>query len=95
MVLNIASELESIRALFSEKEKELSVAIAKVDALTRQLEELRKGNTTNSYHINGMVNGKHTAELEMMRQELLVSKAILLGNALDMINTIVQTKIKC
>ena len=42
-----------------------------------------------------MVNGKHTVELEMMRQELLVSKVMLLGNALDMINTIVQTKVKC
>jgi apoptosis-stimulating of p53 protein 1 len=34
--------LDSIRALFSEKEKELSLAVAKVEALTRQLEELRR-----------------------------------------------------
>ncbi|XP_013136289.1 PREDICTED: apoptosis-stimulating of p53 protein 1 isoform X4 [Papilio polytes] len=42
---NIAlnSDLESIRALFNEKEKELSVAVAKVEELTRQLEELRRG----------------------------------------------------
>jgi apoptosis-stimulating of p53 protein 1 len=66
------SELESIRTLFNEKEKELSVALTKVDALTRQLEELRNGNTTNSYHINGISNGKHAIEMEKLRQELLV-----------------------
>ncbi|CAG2161848.1 unnamed protein product [Oppiella nova] len=65
------SELESIRALFNEKEKELSVALTKVDALTRQLEELSKGNTANSYHINGISNAKHGIELEKLRQELL------------------------
>lgn len=36
-----ASDLDCIRALFNEKEKELSLAVAKVDELTRQLEELR------------------------------------------------------
>lgn len=69
----LGSELESIRTLFNEKEKELSVALTKVDALTRQLEELRKGNTSNSYHINGISNAKHGIELEKLRQELLVS----------------------
>ncbi|CAG4966504.1 unnamed protein product [Parnassius apollo] len=38
-----AIDLESIRAFFNEKEKELSVAVAKVEELTRQLEELRRG----------------------------------------------------
>ena len=47
----IDAELESARSLFGEKVKELSVAVAKVDALTRQLEELKKGNTSNSYHV--------------------------------------------
>uniref|UniRef100_A0A1B0CAR1 Putative apoptosis-stimulating of p53 protein 1 isoform x2 n=1 Tax=Lutzomyia longipalpis TaxID=7200 RepID=A0A1B0CAR1_LUTLO len=36
------NDLDSIRALFSEKEKELSLAVAKVEALTRQLEDLRR-----------------------------------------------------
>lgn len=36
------NDLDSIRALFSEKEKELSLAVAKVEALTRQLEEIRR-----------------------------------------------------
>nr|CAD7431209.1 unnamed protein product [Timema monikensis] len=38
-----ASDLDSIRALFNEKEKELSVAVAKVEELTQQLEVLRRG----------------------------------------------------
>lgn len=41
-VLNLGNDLDSIRALFSEKEKELSLAVAKVEALTKQLEELRR-----------------------------------------------------
>lgn len=40
--LNPGNDLDSIRALFSEKEKELSLAVAKVEALTKQLEELRR-----------------------------------------------------
>ncbi|XP_054169270.1 type-2 histone deacetylase 1-like [Oppia nitens] len=68
---NICSELESIRSLFNEKEKELSVALTKVDALTRQLDELTNGNTSNSYHINALTNAKHTVELDKLKQELL------------------------
>ncbi|XP_032686457.1 uncharacterized protein LOC116851282 isoform X2 [Odontomachus brunneus] len=37
----LTSDLDCIRALFNEKEKELSLAVAKVEELTRQLEELR------------------------------------------------------
>lgn len=45
-----------------------------MDALTRQLEELRKGNTSNSYHVsNGNNNSiKFNQEFEKLRQELLV-----------------------
>lgn len=38
----LGNDLDSIRALFSEKEKELSLAAAKVEALKRQLEEIRR-----------------------------------------------------
>ncbi|XP_050298815.1 apoptosis-stimulating of p53 protein 2 isoform X3 [Anthonomus grandis grandis] len=44
--ISLTSDLDSIRALFNEKEKELSLAVAKVEELTRQLEELRRGRTT-------------------------------------------------
>ncbi|XP_045499832.1 apoptosis-stimulating of p53 protein 1 isoform X4 [Colias croceus] len=59
----LTSDLESIRALFNEKEKELSVAVAKVEELTRQLEELRRGRvqpTPPSAH-----------ELDKLRRELM------------------------
>lgn len=61
--------METVKILFKEKERELSVAFAKIDALTRQLDELKKGNTANSYNINGY---QHAAELDKLRQELLV-----------------------
>lgn len=38
----LGNDLDSIRALFSEKEKELSLAVAKVEALTKQLEDIRR-----------------------------------------------------
>ena len=37
----LLNDLDSIRLLFNEKEKELAMAVAKVDELTAQLEELR------------------------------------------------------
>ncbi|CAB0020474.1 unnamed protein product [Nesidiocoris tenuis] len=37
-----SSDLDSIRALFNEKEKELTMAVAKVEELTRQLEDVRR-----------------------------------------------------
>lgn len=79
------NDLDSIRALFSEKEKELSLAVAKVEALTRQLEELRRdrrgplnlipGNGSNTTGTNG-VNSTSPAsvELDKLRRELMVSK---------------------
>jgi apoptosis-stimulating of p53 protein 1 len=60
-----ASDLESIRALFNEKEKELSVAVAKVEELTRQLEELRRGRAQPA--------PPSAHELDKLRRELMVS----------------------
>ncbi|KOB67764.1 Apoptosis stimulating of P53, partial [Operophtera brumata] len=57
------SDLDSIRALFNEKEKELSVAVAKVDELTRQLEELRRG------RVQPAPPSAH--ELDKLRRELM------------------------
>ncbi|KAF0310510.1 Apoptosis-stimulating of p53 protein 1 [Amphibalanus amphitrite] len=39
----LSVDLENIRALFNEKEKELSLAVARVEEMTRQLEEVRRG----------------------------------------------------
>ncbi|KAM3962049.1 ankyrin-repeat, SH3-domain, and Proline-rich-region containing Protein isoform 3-T3 [Aphomia sociella] len=59
----LTSDLESIRALFNEKEKELSVAVAKVEELTRQLEELRRGRTQPA--------PPSAHELDKLRRELM------------------------
>lgn len=58
------SDLESIRALFNEKEKELSVAVAKVEELTLQLEELRRG--------RAQPPPPAAHELDKLRRELMV-----------------------
>ncbi|CAL8099691.1 unnamed protein product [Orchesella dallaii] len=64
----LSSDLESLRAVFNEKEKELSLAVAKVEELTRQLEDLRKSNK------DQLPNGQQSAaaaELEKLRRELM------------------------
>ncbi|EAA12019.5 AGAP012439-PA [Anopheles gambiae str. PEST] len=79
--VTLGNDLDSIRALFSEKEKELTLAVAKVEALTRQLEELRRdrrgvGNGTNgiSYSLNSNPHNNNATpaakELEKLRLEL-------------------------
>lgn len=65
-----ASDLDSIRALFNEKEKELTMAVAKVEELTRQLEEVRRGRQPTS-------SPPASQELERLRRELMVSKIVL------------------
>lgn len=74
------TDLDTIRACFSEKEKELSIAVAKVEALTRQLEELRRGRRgfglTAPQDGGGNQQPPHTTvtrELEKLRRELMVS----------------------
>lgn len=64
-----ASDLDSIRALFNEKEKELSLAVAKVEELTRQLEELRRGRTSNT---RDQTPPASALELDKLRRELMV-----------------------
>ncbi|GBN04573.1 Apoptosis-stimulating of p53 protein 1 [Araneus ventricosus] len=63
---NLGTELDSIRALFCEKEKELNLAVSKVDELTRQLDEIRN----NKNRKNCMVSST-ASELENLRRELL------------------------
>ncbi|XP_066244957.1 apoptosis-stimulating of p53 protein 2 isoform X1 [Euwallacea similis] len=63
--ISLTSDLDSIRALFNEKEKELSLAVAKVEELTRQLEELRRGKT------NREPPTASALELDKLRRELM------------------------
>ncbi|GFV19108.1 apoptosis-stimulating of p53 protein 1 [Trichonephila clavipes] len=66
---NLGAELESIRALFNEKEKELSMAVAKVEELTRQLEDVRRGDVTGLKH--GTTPSPATIEFQKLKRELL------------------------
>lgn len=75
--VTLGNDLDSIRALFSEKEKELTLAVAKVEALTRQLEELRRDrrgtlNLFTGLPSHGQLNSSPAAiELEKLRRELM------------------------
>ena len=60
-----------MRALFNEKEKELVVAVGKVDELSDQLEKIRSGRLAALRDNNQ--NSPAMMELERLRQELLVS----------------------
>lgn len=82
--ITLSNDLDSIRALFSEKEKELSLAVAKVEALTRQLEDLRndRRGPLNLLSVNGTCNQsqplstKAAKELDKLRRELLYRNQI-------------------
>ena len=63
--------MDSIGALFSEKEKEISLAVVKVEVPTRQLEDLRRNRRC---PINVINDGNSTSrELYKLRRKLMVS----------------------
>ena len=64
--------MEKIKALFNEKEKELSLAVAKVEDLTRQLDDLRTGRNGDVSTINTTTS----VELEKLRNEIAVSERV-------------------
>ncbi|XP_053408798.1 apoptosis-stimulating of p53 protein 2-like isoform X2 [Mercenaria mercenaria] len=66
---NLNYELESIKALFNEKEKELAMAAAKVEEMTRQLEEIRSGRVKASTNTQSPAA---LAELEKLKKELMI-----------------------
>ena len=61
--VSVSADLDSIRSLFNEKEKELGLAVRKVEELTHQLEDLRTGRVSNHYP-------PQMVELERLRREL-------------------------
>ena len=65
------SELESIKALFNEKEKELVMAVSKVESLSQQLDSLNNSNAAvpNTNNAQPAI----IIELEKLRNELKVS----------------------
>ncbi|XP_071963070.1 apoptosis-stimulating of p53 protein 1-like isoform X2 [Antedon mediterranea] len=67
---NLSSELDEVRSLFAEKEKELALAVSKVEDLTRQLEDMRTGNIN---YVNGnSKNPLQSVELDRLRKDLLL-----------------------
>ncbi|KAF7487792.1 hypothetical protein SSS_05559 [Sarcoptes scabiei] len=48
--------MESLRLLFKSKEHELSLAVNKIETLTKQLDEMRNENIANSYNIYGYIS---------------------------------------
>ncbi|XP_063851388.1 apoptosis-stimulating of p53 protein 2-like isoform X3 [Scylla paramamosain] len=67
---SLTTDLDAMRQLFSEKEKELVVAVTKVEELTRQLEELRQGRSP----LNP--GDHHHNELDKLRRELLYRNSV-------------------
>ena len=65
----VLADLESIRGLFNEKEKELAMAVRKVEDLTHQLEDLRTGRVSSHYP-------QQIVELERLRRELAYRKQL-------------------
>ncbi|ELT99488.1 hypothetical protein CAPTEDRAFT_108434, partial [Capitella teleta] len=72
---SLTSELDAIKSLFSQKEEELNVAVSRVEGLTKQLEELRKGSTVAKDNRNSADPASQTSssDLDKLRQELQVS----------------------
>ena len=69
MPSSVSADLDSIRALFGDKEKELTLAVRKVEDLTHQLEDLRNGRLSNHYP-------PQMVELERLRRELAYRKQL-------------------
>ena len=74
LTLFAAAELEMIKSLFNEKEKELSLAVGKVEELTKQLEELRNGRVNGFPVGDNRNNSPASLELEKLRKELMVRR---------------------
>jgi len=97
---SVASDLDCIRALFNEKEKELSLAVAKVEELTRQLEELRGrqnapagggsagsiGGSLTGATGNGHLVTPASAELEKLRRELMVNSPSIIISRISLVS---------
>uniref|UniRef100_UPI00398F02F6 protein phosphatase 1, regulatory subunit 13Bb isoform X4 n=1 Tax=Pristiophorus japonicus TaxID=55135 RepID=UPI00398F02F6 len=69
---NLSAEIEHINTMFHEKQRELQSAVLKVDQLTQQLDDLRKGKTNGLQSYNGQVPGPAAVELKKLYQELQI-----------------------
>ncbi|XP_073709243.1 protein phosphatase 1, regulatory subunit 13Bb isoform X2 [Garra rufa] len=69
---NLSAEIEHISGLFQEKQAELQAAVLRVDQLSQQLEDLRRGKLNGLQTLGGQVTGTAALELRKLYQELQI-----------------------
>lgn len=69
---NLSAEIERFSAMFQEKKQEVQTAILRVDQLSQQLEDLKKGKLNGLQPYNGKLTGPAAVELKRLYQELQI-----------------------
>ncbi|XP_039111761.1 apoptosis-stimulating of p53 protein 1 isoform X3 [Hyaena hyaena] len=69
---NLSAEIERFSAMFQEKKQEVQTAILRVDQLSQQLEDLKKGKLSGLQSYSGKLAGPAAAELRRLYQELQI-----------------------
>ncbi|XP_073725333.1 protein phosphatase 1, regulatory subunit 13Ba isoform X1 [Misgurnus anguillicaudatus] len=69
---NLAAEIEHVSGLFQEKQAELQSAMLKVDQLTQQIDDLRRGRLNGLQPLGGPVTSNAALELRKLYQELQI-----------------------
>ncbi|KAL0969721.1 hypothetical protein UPYG_G00231410 [Umbra pygmaea] len=69
---NLSAEIEHVSGLFQDKQAELQSAVLKVDQLTQQLDDLRRGRLNGLQPLGGPLTGAAALELRKLYQELQV-----------------------
>ncbi|XP_028917657.1 apoptosis-stimulating of p53 protein 1 isoform X2 [Ornithorhynchus anatinus] len=69
---NLSAEIERFSAMFQEKKQEVQTAILRVDQLSQQLEDLKKGKLNGFQPYSGKLTGPAAVELKRLYQELQI-----------------------
>ncbi|KAM4853520.1 apoptosis-stimulating of p53 protein 1 isoform 1-T1 [Thomomys bottae] len=69
---NLSAEIERFSAMFQEKKQEVQTAILRVDQLSQQLEDLKKGKLNGFQSYSGKLTGPAAVELKRLYQELQI-----------------------
>ncbi|XP_046907020.1 protein phosphatase 1, regulatory subunit 13Ba isoform X2 [Hypomesus transpacificus] len=69
---NLSAEIEHVSGLFQEKQAELQSAVLRVDQLTQQLDDLRRGRLNGLQPLGAPLSGSAALELRKLYQELQV-----------------------
>ncbi|XP_031437833.1 protein phosphatase 1, regulatory subunit 13Bb isoform X3 [Clupea harengus] len=69
---NLSAEIEHISGLFQEKQAELQTAVLRVEQLSQQLDELRRGKFNGLQGLSGQLTGTAALELRKLYQELQI-----------------------